>query len=108
MKTISKIVLFSAILMLSFSCTRKVKICASFDSSSYFVGDTIYGDASCSEHAEDFLWTPQAGLAMIGNGTGPTERFIVEPLSGILSRSIDLTVSNSRSSRSKTESFLVP
>ena len=107
MEATFKIVLFSAISMLVFSCTRKVKICTSFNSSSYLVGDTIYGDASCSEHVDDFLWAPQDGLTMIGNGTGATERFIVEPLGGILSRSVDLTVSNSRSTRSKTESFLV-
>lgn len=89
------------------SCNRKVKICASADSTGYLVGDTIYFDAGCSENAESYNWVPREGLLMIGNGQGPTERFIVEPLNGILSRSVDLTVSNSKTSRSRTESVVV-
>lgn len=57
---------------------------------------------------ETFNWVPQEGLTMIGNGQGPTERFIVEPLgSGILSRTVVLTVSNSKTTRSRTESIIV-
>lgn len=89
------------------SCNRKVKICASTDSTGYLVGDTIYFDATCSENAESYGWVPQEGLFMIGNGQEPTERFIVETLNGILSRSINLTVSNSKTSRTRTESVVV-
>lgn len=89
------------------SCRKKIEICSNFDSTAYLVGDTIYADASCSENAETCLWEPQEGLTMIGNGNKATERFIVEPLSGVLSRSINLTLSNSKSSRSKTESVIV-
>ena len=89
------------------SCRKKIEICSDFDSTSYLVGDTIQADASCSKNVETFLWEPEEGLTMIGNGNNSTERFIVEPLSGALSRSVNLTLSNSKSSRSRTESVIV-
>ena len=96
-----------SIIALLFSCNRKVKICASADSTGYLVGDTIYFDAACSENAESYNWVPEEGFFMIGNGQEPTDRFIVEPLNDILSRSIDLTVSNFKTSRTRTESVIV-
>jgi len=107
MKSLFNAIMILLMITLLFSCNRKVKICASADSTGYLVGDTIYFDATCSENAESYGWVPQDGLTMIGNGQGPTERFIVEPLNGILSRSVDLTVSNSKTSRSRTESVVV-
>ena len=44
---------------------------------------------------------------MIGNGTNPTENFLVQHLTGSLSRTIKLTISNSKSSRSQTKSVNV-
>ena len=89
------------------SCKKKVEICASFDAPGYLVSDTIYANASCSQNVEEYLWEPAEGLVMLGNGTLANESFIVQPLSGILSRSINLTVSNSKSSRTRTESVIV-
>jgi hypothetical protein len=90
------------------SCGKnKVEACASFDKSAYLVDDTIYLDATCSENVIDYLWTPKEGLMMIGNGKSSTERFVILPLQGSLSRSIELKVSNSKSSRVITKSALI-
>jgi hypothetical protein len=104
------ILLSSALLItLAFasSCGKKVEACADFNQAAYYVNDTINLNASCSENADTYLWQPQAGLQMLGSGNTSTERFIILPLSGSLSRTIDLTVSNSKSSRSISKSALV-
>jgi hypothetical protein len=44
---------------------------------------------------------------MIGSGKSSTEQFIILPLTGSLSRTIDLTVSNSKSSRTISKSVVV-
>jgi hypothetical protein len=44
---------------------------------------------------------------MLGGGNAATERFIVLPLTGSLSRTIDLTVSNSKSSKKISKSAVV-
>ena len=108
-----KYVLYSSALLVTLalvsSCGKKVEACADFDQSAYIVNDTINLNASCSENADTYLWQPQAGLQMLGSGNTSTERFIVLPLpgSGLLSRTIDLTVSNSKSSRTISKSALV-
>jgi hypothetical protein len=107
-----RILLSSALLItLAFasSCGKKVEACADFDQAAYYVNDTINLNASCSENVDTYLWQPQAGLQMLGSGNSSTERFIVLPLpgSGLLSRTIDLTVSNSKSSRSISKSAVV-
>jgi len=89
------------------SCSKSVDFCVTLDASEYAVNDTIYGDASCSKNGDEFLWEPEKGLLMIGNGTASTERFIVQALTGTLSRTINITVSNSKSSRSQSKSVLV-
>jgi len=90
------------------SCSKKsVEVCAEFDQAAYLVGDTIFLDASCSENVDEYLWTPQQGLTMLGNGKSLTERFVITPLSGTLSRSIDLKVSNSKSSKNITKSAII-
>ena len=89
------------------SCGKKVDACANFNESAYLVNDTIFLDASCSENADTYLWEPQAGLQMLGSGNAVTERFIVLPLSGSLSRTIDLTVTNSKSTRKISKSAVV-
>ncbi len=90
------------------SCSKNsVSVCAEFDQEAYLVGDTIFLDASCSENVDEYLWTPQQGLTMLGNGNSSTERFVVLPLTGTFNRAIDLTVSNSRSSRNITKSTLI-
>lgn len=89
------------------SCGKKPEACAQFDKASYFVNDTIVLNAACSENAGTYQWQPQAGLQMLGSGNSATERFKVLPLSGSLSRSINLTVSNSKSSRNITKSALI-
>ena len=89
------------------SCGEKLEACADFDQSAYLVNDTIFLNASCSENADTYLWQPQAGLQMLGGGNSPTERFIILPLAGSLSRTIGLTVSNSNSSRSISKSAVV-
>ena len=89
------------------SCGKKVEACADFNKAAYLVNDTIYLNASCSENADTYLWQPQAGLQMLGSGNTSTERFIVLPLSGSLSRTIDLTVSNSKSTRKISKSALI-
>jgi len=106
-----KYLLYSSALLLSLvfasSCGKKVEACADFNEAAYYVNDTIYLNASCSENADTYLWQPQAGLQMLGSGNSSTERFIVLPLSGSLSRTIDLTVSNSKSSRTISKSAVV-
>jgi hypothetical protein len=101
---ISTVLLF---LISTSSCGKKVEACANFNKAEYSVSDTIIVDASCSEKVGTYLWEPQAGLQMLGNGNGPTERFIVLPLPGFLSRTIKLTVSNSSSVRQITKSALI-
>ena len=101
-------ILTFSITTLLFSCNRRLKICASADSTGYWVGDTINFDASCSENVETYNWVPREGLTMIGNGQGSTESFIVEPLvNATLSRTVELTVSNSKRTASRTESVVV-
>ena len=106
-----KYLLYSSALLVTLalvsSCGKKVEACADFNEAAYLVNDTIYLNASCSENADTYLWQPQAGLQMLGSGNSSTERFIVLPLSGSLSRTIDLTVSNSKSSRSISKSAVV-
>ncbi len=106
-----KLFVFAHLLILGLiflsSCKKKVTICSIFNETAYSVNDTIIADASCSENVEEYLWEPQEGLMMIGNGNTAMESFIVQPLSGILSRSINLNISNSKSSRSRTESVIV-
>lgn len=106
-----KHLLYSSALLLTLvfasSCRKKVEACADFNEAAYLVNDTIYLNASCSENADTYLWQPQAGLQMLGSGNSSTERFIVLPLAGSLSRTIDLTVSNSKSSRTVSKSAVV-
>jgi hypothetical protein len=106
-----KYLLYSSALLVTLvfasSCRKKVEACADFDEAAYLVNDTIYLNASCSENADTYLWKPQAGLQMLGSGSSSTERFIVLPLAGSLSRTIDLTVSNSKSSRTISKSAVV-
>jgi hypothetical protein len=106
-----KHLLFSSALLITLafgsSCKKKVEACADFNEAAYLVNDTIYLNASCSENADTYLWQPQAGLQMLGSGNSSTERFIVLPLAGSLSRTIDLTVSNSKSSRTISKSAVV-
>ncbi|MGI9191853.1 MAG: hypothetical protein ACR2IL_07000 [Chitinophagaceae bacterium] len=89
------------------SCKKGVDACATFNKSAYVVGDTILLDAGCSQNATTYLWQPQSGLQMLGSGNGTTERFVVLPLSGTLSRTINLTVSNSKSTRTTSKSAVV-
>jgi hypothetical protein len=98
-----------ALLTLTFvsSCRKKVDACANFNESAYLVNDTISLDASCSENVDTYLWEPQAGLQMLGSGNAVAERFIVLPLASSLSRTIDLTVSNSKSSKKISKSAVV-
>ena len=108
MKNLLYAILVLSITTLLFSCNRRVKICASADSTGYWIGDTINFDASCSENVEIYNWVPREGLTMIGNGQGPAESFIVEPLpNATLSRTVELTVSNSKGTASRTESVIV-
>jgi hypothetical protein len=106
-----KYLLYSSALLITLvfasSCGKKVEACADFNESAYLVNDTIYLNASCSENVDTYLWQPQAGLQMLGSGNTSTERFIVLPLSGSLSRTIDLTVSNSKSTRTISKSALI-
>ena len=106
-----KYLLYSSALLITLvfasSCGKKVEACADFNEAAYLVNDTIYLNASCSENVDTYLWQPQAGLQMLGSGNTSTERFIVLPLSGSLSRKIDLTVSNSKSSRTISKSAVV-
>ena len=106
-----KYLLYSSALLITLvfasSCGKKVEACADFNEAAYLVNDTIYLNASCSENVDTYLWQPQAGLQMLGSGNTSTERFIVLPLSGSLSRTIDLTVSNSKSTRTISKSALI-
>jgi hypothetical protein len=94
-------------LVFASSCRKKVEACADFNKSAYFVNDTISLNASCSENADTYSWKPQAGLQMIGTGNSSTEQFVILPLTGSLSRTIELTVSNSKSSRTISKSVVV-
>jgi len=106
MKSLISVSLISMILICS--CKKnKIEACATFDQAAYLVADTIYLDASCSENVEDYLWTPKEGLTMLGNGKSSKERFVILPLSGTLSRTIELKVSNSKSIRTITKSPLI-
>ncbi len=106
-----KILFFSLaqILLIIFlsSCKKNITSCFELDNTAYLVGDTIYVDASCSKNSKDFLWEPGDGLIMLGNGKSIKESFSIINLPGSLSRSINLTVTNSKSSRTKTESVSV-
>ena len=95
-------------LILICSCRKnKIEACAKFDQTGYLVADTIYIDATCSENVDDYLWAPKEGLMMLGNGKSSTERFIILPLPGMLSRTIELKVSNGKSNRIITKSALI-
>jgi hypothetical protein len=98
-----------ALLAITFtsSCGKKLEACASFNETAYHVNDTIFVNASCSANADTYLWEPQAGLQMLGSGNAVTERFIVLPLSGSLSRTIYLTLTNSQSMRKISKSVVV-
>jgi len=85
----------------------QVEIETTFDSTSFLVNDSIYVDASCSENVEEYLWELAEGLSMLGNGTSASESFIIQPLPGALARSINLTVSNAKSSRNHAEFVIV-
>lgn len=89
------------------SCRKSVDACVNFDQAAYAINDTIYADASCSENVDEYLWEPQGGLQMLGNGTSSTERFIVLSLPGNLNRSVKLEVKNKKSSKSTTKSTLI-
>lgn len=89
------------------SCRKSVDACVNFDQAAYAINDTIYADASCSENVDEYLWEPQGGLQMIGNGTSSTERFIVLSLPGNLNRTVKLEVKNKKSSKSTTKSTLI-
>jgi hypothetical protein len=105
-----QLVISSAFLMLLLivsSCGKKIDACANFDKSAYLVNDTIILNATCSENVDTYLWQPQAGLQMLGNGNSATERFIVLSLPGTLSRTIDLTLSNSKATRKISKSAVV-
>ena len=100
----------SALLMtlaIASSCGKKIDACANFDKSAYLVNDTIILNGACSENVDTYLWQPQAGLQMLGSGNTSTERFVVLNLPGSLSRTIDLTVSNAKSSRKISKSVVV-
>lgn len=96
-----------AMIAFASSCRNSAEACAQFDKTSYSVNDTITLNAACSENIGTYQWQPQQGLQMLGSGNSSTERFKVLPLTGSLSRSINLTVSNSKSSRSITKSTLI-
>ena len=106
-----KYLLYSSVLLVTIafasSCRKKVEACADFNQDAYIVNDTIYLNASCSENADTYSWKPQAGLQMIGTGNSSTEQFVILPLTGSLSRTIELTVSNSKSSRTISKSVVV-
>ncbi len=89
------------------SCGKKIEACANSDKSAYLVNDTITLNASCSENVDTYLWQPQAGLQMLGGGNTSTERFIVLSLQGTLSRTVELTLSNSKSTRKISKSVVV-
>jgi hypothetical protein len=89
------------------SCRKSVDACANFDKSAYLVNDTILLNAACSENVGTYLWQPQAGLRMLGTGNTSSERFIVLSLPGAISRTISLTVSNAKSSRTISKSALI-
>ena len=89
------------------SCGKGIDACATFNNTAYLVGDTILIDASCSQNGTSYLWEPQSGLQMLGAGNSVSERFVVLPLGGTLSRTINLTVSNSKSTRKISKSVTV-
>ena len=102
------ILIYTCAIAFSFSsCKKSVKHCVNFDKTGYLVGDTIQADASCSEHVDDYNWVTDEGLEMIGNGNNATEKFVILPLSGTLSRTITLTITNSSSEKAKSESVIV-
>lgn len=96
----------STVILLS-SCKKRIEICAEFNELTYTINDTILLDATCSENVETYLWEPQAGLQMLGSGTEVTERFIVLPLTGAVSRTVNLTVSNGKSTKKISKSAVV-
>lgn len=106
-----KHLLFSSALLLILaiisSCGKKIEACANFDKSAYIVNDTIILYAACSENVDNYLWQPQSGLQMLGSGKSSTEGFIILSLPGSLSRTIDLTVSNAKSTRKISKSVVV-
>ncbi|MCH2231094.1 MAG: hypothetical protein MK105_12185 [Crocinitomicaceae bacterium] len=104
---IYSITLFSILFLGTSSCRKSVKHCVNFDKTGYIVGDTIRADASCSEHVDDYLWAPEGGLEMLGNGTSPQENFVILPLSGTLSRTMSLKLTNKKSEKTNWESVIV-
>ena len=95
------------LVLLFSSCKKKISSCFTMDNTAYLVGDTIFVDASCSKDSKTYLWEPGNGLTMLSNGTSSKESFVITNLPGVLSRTISLTVSNSKSTRQKTESVAV-
>ena len=89
------------------SCNSSVDLCVNFDKTAYPVGDTIEATAACSKNVDNFNWSPDEGLEMIGDGTKPTENFVILPLTGKAFRTVTIGISNSKSSKSSTESVLV-
>ena len=63
-------------------------------------------NANCSEHIEHYKWSPGEGLQMIGEGKSSTEKFVILPLNGIAFRTLELKVTNSKSSKARTESVI--
>ena len=106
MKSLLSVSLLTLIIFCS--CRKdKIEACAQFDQTAYLVADTIYLDANCSENVVNYLWTPKEGLRMLGNGKSSTERFVILPLSGTLSRTIELKVNNAKSTKTITKSALI-
>jgi hypothetical protein len=106
-KNISTALYISLTFIATTSCKKSVKHCMNFDSNSYLVGDTIKVDASCSENVNDYLWAPEEGLIMLGNGNLAKENFVILPLSGSLSRTVSLTITNEKSEKTNLESTIV-
>ncbi len=89
------------------SCNSSVDLCVNFDKTAYPVGDTIEATAACSKNVDNYNWSAGEGLDMIGDGTNSTENFVILPLTGQAYRTLTIGISNSKSSKSSTESVLV-
>jgi hypothetical protein len=95
------------IFIVSTSCKKSVKHCVNFDSTSYLVGDTIRVNASCSENVDQYFWAPEDGLIMLGSGALVQEDFVILPLSGTLTRTVSLKITNKKSEKTNWESVIV-
>jgi hypothetical protein len=89
------------------SCNSSVDLCVNFDKTAYSVGDTIQATAACSKNVDNYNWSTGEALDMIGDGTNATENFVILPLTGASYRTVTISISNSKSSKSSTESVLV-